>query len=466
MSGLFAVVLAAGQGKRMRSRLPKVLMPMAGRPLVHYPIARALEAGARQVVVVVSEVSRERVEAHVRAAFPAGAVTTAVQEVARGTGDAARVGLDALPANAGRVLVLCGDTPLVQADDFAALARLLDAPGVSFAVLSADMEDPRGYGRVLRDGAGRVVAIREDRDLTADERTRLREVNSGVYAASAATLRDGLATLRPDNAQGEYYLTDVVAFAAKSGGAAALSGNPDALVGVNDPREFARAEDRLFARIRDRHGVAGALIRGDARIDDAVEIAPGARIDAGVHLRGNTKIGADAVIDVGSVLTDVTVAEGALLKPYTVATDSTIGVRAEIGPFSHLRPGSDIEEAAHLGNFVETKKTRVRRGAKANHLSYLGNGDIGEGANVGAGTIFCNYDGFAKHETIIGAGAFIGSDSKIVAPVTIGKGAYVATGTTVTRDVPDDALAVGRVKQENKAGYASRLKSRLAAKKK
>jgi bifunctional UDP-N-acetylglucosamine pyrophosphorylase/glucosamine-1-phosphate N-acetyltransferase len=466
MSGLFAVVLAAGQGKRMKSRLPKVLHPIAGRPLVHYPIAAALEAGADRVVVVVSEETREPILAHARAAFGEERVAAVVQTVPRGTGDAARVALGACPADAVRVLVLCGDTPLLEASTLRSLAGALDTERASLALLSCDMEDPRGYGRVVRDASGRVERVREDKDLDPDARSRLREVNAGVYVADVRTLSAGLGTLTTDNAQGEYYLTDVVAFAAGAGGAVAVKGPADALVGVNDRAQLARAEDALFRRIAERHGRAGATIRGDARIDDTVVVAEEARVEAGVHLRGKTRIGAGAVVDAGCVVTDSVIGDSAHVKPYSVIVDSTVESGAQIGPFAHLRPGSVIGHEAHVGNFVETKNTRLGRGAKANHLSYLGDGDVGDGANVGAGTIFCNYDGFTKHRTTIGEGAFIGSDTQLVAPVTIGKGAYVATGTTVTRDVPDDALAISRVAQETKAGYASRLKARLAAKKK
>jgi bifunctional UDP-N-acetylglucosamine pyrophosphorylase/glucosamine-1-phosphate N-acetyltransferase len=272
--------------------------------------------------------------------------------------------------------------------------------------------------------------------------------------------------LTTDNAQGELYLTDVVAFAARDGGAAAVMGDRDALVGVNDRAQLAHAEEALFERIADRHRVAGVTIRGRARIDDTVIIGEDARIEDGVHLRGGTHIARGVVVDAGAIVADSDIGEAANVKPYSIVIESQVGPRAQIGPFAHLRPGSIIEEDAHIGNFVETKKTRVGRGAKANHLSYLGDGDVGAGANIGAGTIFCNYDGFTKHTTTIGEGAFIGSDSQLVAPVTIGKGAYVATGTTVTKDVPEDALAIGRAKQETKLGYASRLKSRLAMSKK
>jgi bifunctional UDP-N-acetylglucosamine pyrophosphorylase/glucosamine-1-phosphate N-acetyltransferase len=268
--------------------------------------------------------------------------------------------------------------------------------------------------------------------------------------------------LVPNNDQGEFYLTDVVSMLGPTR-CYALHGHPDALIGVNDRVQLHAAEECMLARIRERHQRAGVTLRGDVRIDEGVEIAEDVVIESGVRLRGLTRIGRGSRVDVGCVLDSAEIGEDSRLKPYTVVTSSRIGSQAEIGPFSHLRPDSVIEDQAHIGNFVETKKTRVRKGAKANHLAYLGDGDVGERANVGAGTIFCNYDGYQKHQTIIGEDAFIGSDSQLVAPVHIGKGAYVATGTTVTKDVPDDGLAIGRVRQENKAGYAARLKGRLKA---
>jgi bifunctional UDP-N-acetylglucosamine pyrophosphorylase/glucosamine-1-phosphate N-acetyltransferase len=258
-------------------------------------------------------------------------------------------------------------------------------------------------------------------------------------------------------------LTDVNALLARSSRVTGVLGHADALLGVNDRSQLAQAEELILQRIRTRHAKNGVTVRGAPRIDDGVEIGVDALIDDGVCLRGQTRIGARTVVDVGCVITDSSIGEAAMVKPYTVITSSNVGDGAQLGPFAHLRPESEIEADAHIGNFVETKKTRVRRGAKANHLAYLGDGDIGERANVGAGTIFCNYDGFNKHKTTIGADAFIGSDSQLVAPVTVGRGAYVGTGTTVTMDVPDDALAIGRIKQTNKEGYAPRLKARFLA---
>ncbi len=461
--GFLAVVLAAGRGKRMRSAIPKVLHRVAGRPLVHYPIVASLDAGAEEVVVVVSADARSAIERHAAEALSGRRVRTVVQAEPRGTGDAARTALDAVESASDRVLILGGDTPLVRPADLRSLLDALASEKAALALLSAELDDPRGYGRVLRDASGGVTCVREDRDLSPEARQELHEVNAGIYAARADALRAGLATLTTDNAQGEYYLTDVVAFAVGRGGAIAVKGSGDALVGVNDRAQLSFVEESVFARVAERHRHAGVTVRGTARIDDAVTIGEDALIESNVHLRGRTTIEAGAVVDTGSVVVDSTIGAAAVLKPYSIVTESSVGARARIGPFANLRPGSHVEEEAHIGNFVETKKTHVGKGAKANHLAYLGDGEIGAGANVGAGTIFCNYDGFSKHTTVIEEGAFIGSDSQLVAPVRIGKGAYVATGTTITRDVPDDALAIGRTKQENKIGYASRLRSRLAA---
>lgn len=444
----------------MKSALPKVLHEICGRPMVDYVVDAALEAGCQDVVVVVGY-GRDELAAHLRKTY-GDRVRTAVQETQRGTGDAVGSALPIIDTKTEHVLILCGDTPLVDAAELARL-RAVCAGNVPLAMLTAKAQDPTGYGRILRDESGRITRVREHRDATEDER-RVSEVNVGIYVAKLGFLRNAISKLQPNNAQGELYLTDIVAQASEVAEVGYVhTESTAALVGVNDRAQLSGAEEVMYARIADKARRNGATIRASARIDSNVVIESDAIIEHNVVLRGKTHIGSGARIDVGCVLTDVDVAAGAIVKPYSVCTSSTIGERAQIGPFSHVRPESQIEADAHIGNFVETKKTRVRRGAKANHLAYLGDGDIGEGANVGAGTIFCNYDGFKKHKTEIGAGAFIGSDSQIIAPVRIGVGAYVATGTTITKDVPDDALAISRVKQENKDGYASRLKARLGA---
>jgi bifunctional UDP-N-acetylglucosamine pyrophosphorylase/glucosamine-1-phosphate N-acetyltransferase len=459
MPRLTAVILAAGLGTRMKSPLPKVMHPIAGRPLVYYAVRAAFEAGVEGAVVVTS--GRKEIDDALTQEF-GDRVVTVVQDPPRGTGDAARIGLEQVSSE--RVLILYGDTPLVRAEELATLVAALDVQGAhELSVMTCSLENPAGYGRILRDSTGRILEIREQRDLKSPEEHATREVNAGMYAGKTLAVRRALGEVQPHNSQGEYYLTDVVALLARSSRVTGVLGHADALLGVNDRSQLAQAEELILQRIRMRHAKNGVTVRGAPRIDDSVEIGVDALIDDGVCLRGQTRIGARTVVDVGSVIADSTIGEGALVKPYTVITSSSVGDGAQLGPFAHLRPESEIEAEAHIGNFVETKKTRVRRGAKANHLAYLGDADIGERANVGAGTIFCNYDGFNKHKTTIGADAFIGSDSQLVAPVTIGRGAYVGTGTTVTMDVPDDALAIGRIKQTNKEGYAPKLKARFLA---
>lgn len=455
-----AVILAAGQGTRMKSAVPKVLHPLCGLPMVDYVVRAAFDAGARDAVVVVGH-GRETVQKHLTERF-GEQVRTVVQEPQRGTGHAAQVGLGGLAPDADSVLVLYGDTPLLRAEDLRRLLDALSAAGGPLGMVTCSVDDPTGYGRILRDADERIALVREHRDASSAE-LAIREVNPGVYAARADFLRRAIDTLEPDNDQGELYLTDVVEVAANSGEVASIEAAADTLVGINDRAQLAAAEHALYQRIADGWRRAGTTIRSSALIDATVELAPDAIIEHGAVLRGTTRIGAGARIDVGAVLTDVEVGEGAYVKPYAVCAESSIGPQAQVGPFAHLRPHSELEEDARIGNFVEVKKTRVRKGAKANHLAYLGDGDIGEGANIGAGTIFCNYDGFLKHRTVIGPGAFIGSDSQMVAPVTIGPNAYVATGSCVTRDVPEDALAIARSRQSNKEGYGARLRKRLAA---
>jgi bifunctional UDP-N-acetylglucosamine pyrophosphorylase/glucosamine-1-phosphate N-acetyltransferase len=461
LSTTTAIILAAGQGTRMKSATPKVLHPIAGRPFVHYPVEAALEAGCGEVVVVVGH-GREQVAAYLSRAF-GDRVKTAVQAQQRGTGDAAQAGMTAVSKRIERVLIYYGDVPLLTAADLLPVMKALDeAGGRGLALATCEVDDPFGYGRVLRDSYGEVTEIREHKDLRDDRERSVREINPGIYAASVALVRAGLASLEPNNAQGELYLTDLVGLArAANAKIVAVPSRAEVLGGVNDRQQLAEAERVMEERIVRKWRIAGVTVRDGARIEAGVTIEPEAVVETGACLRGRTRIGRGAIIDVGCVLTDVAVAEGAVLKPYTVATDSAIGERAQIGPFSHLRPSSRIGEDAHVGNFVETKNTRLDRGAKANHLAYLGDGEIGAEANIGAGTIFCNYDGFQKHTTTIEARAFIGSDSQLVAPVRIGEGAYVGTGTTVTKDVPANALALSRVRQENKLDYAPRLRARL-----
>jgi len=455
-----AVILAAGQGTRMKSDLPKVLHEVAGRPMVAWPISAARDAGATEIVLVVGH-GREQVMSAIEARFDGG-VRAAVQEEQKGTGHAVMCALPALDGYEGTVVIIYGDVPLLPA---AALEALLGAQGAHrLSLVTAKIEDPTGYGRILRDEAGRVVGIREHRDCDESER-EIDEMNPGIYAIDAAFLRDSLSKLEADNDQGELYLTDLVAMAASDGGVGDVLWDIADLNGINDRWQLAQADDAMRTRILEELSRSGVTIR-DPRstwVGGDCTVGPDATLEPGVVLRGKTDVGARARIDVGCVLTDVTVSADAWLKPYTVAAESVIGERAQTGPFTHLRPATVLGPEARAGNFVEMKKTTMGRGSKANHLAYLGDGVVGDGVNVGAGTIFCNYDGVQKHVTTLEDGCFIGSDSQLVAPITVGKGAYVATGTTVTRDVPDNALAIARPKQQNKEGYASRLRARFKA---
>jgi bifunctional UDP-N-acetylglucosamine pyrophosphorylase/glucosamine-1-phosphate N-acetyltransferase len=457
-----AIVLAAGQGTRMKSALPKVLHPLLGRPMISFPVQAALDAGCSRVVCVLGH-GRELVAAELAQRFGAR-VLCAVQAEQRGTGDAARCGALAVPDHRGRLLILNGDAALISAAPLTPLIERSQSAGTKLGMLVSHLPDATGYGRVLRDGQGRVCAIREQKDCSSSE-AAIQEWNPGIYVMDAGFFRDAVAKLSTDNAQGELLLTDLVAMAAAQGGVTDVSWPEAELQGVNDRNELCARERQLNLRLCHEHGKRGVTIRNPetVAIDLDVVIEPDVTIEAAVQLRGRCTIARGAHIDVGCVLRDVTVAEEALVQPYTVATRSAIGARTQVGPFSHLRPESVLEEGAHMGNFVETKKTRLGRNSKANHLAYLGDSVIGENANIGAGTIFCNYDGFQKHTTVIEDGVFVGSDSQVVAPVTIGKDAYIATGTTVTTDVPQDALAIGRARQVNKEGLGARLRAKLKA---
>ncbi len=458
-----AIILAAGEGARMKSNRPKVLHEIAGRALVTWVVQAALDAGADRCLVVVGH-GRDDVERELEASF-AEKVETVLQPEQRGTGDAVRCAMEAHPDLAGRLAVLYGDCPLIPAS---LLTRLLErSADADCGLVTAMLADPHGYGRIIRKASGEVQRIVEERDCSNAERA-IEEVNPGLYAFRAAFLRDSIRRLSPDNAQGQLYLTDVVELAAAAGAVVDIEGDMSELTGVNTQRDLslaAAARRRAVAEELARKGVA-IVDLDSVYVDAACEVEPGASLGANVHLRGRCVVRAGAAIDVGCVLTDVVVEKDAKVLPYTVATDSTIGEGAQVGPFSHLRPSTTLGPRSKVGNFSETKKTSLGEGSKVNHLSYVGDGVIGRRVNIGAGTIFCNYDGEKKHTTTLEDDVFVGSDSQFVAPVTVKKGAYVASGTTVTRDVPEDALALSRTKQENKEGYAARLRARLRKRKK
>ncbi len=419
----------------MKSDIPKVLHRVAGRPLLYWPVGLARDVGAASIVAVLGH-GRDAVAAALEARFP-GAVIAVTQDPPRGTGDAVRCALASLPADPDtRVLILSGDVPLLTRHT---VDRLL-ATEATLALVTTRPASPDGYGRVLR-RAGRVVGVVEHRDATPSER-RIAEINAGIYVVKLGFLRDAIAGLGTDNAQRELYLTDIVA---RADTVADVDAPFEEVAGVNDRVELARADAAARRRIAEawmREGVTITL-PDTVAIDADVELARDVDIGPGVCLFGRT-----------------TVAAGTTIKAYTVLTDAKIGPRAQVGPFTHMRPGCELGPEVHLGNFVETKKARLGAGAKANHHAYLGDVDIGPRVNVGAGTITCNYDGEKKHQTVIEEGAFIGSDTQLVAPVRVGKGAYVAAGTTVTEDVPPGALILTRAPTTIKEGYVERRRQR------
>ncbi|MFZ5475134.1 MAG: bifunctional UDP-N-acetylglucosamine diphosphorylase/glucosamine-1-phosphate N-acetyltransferase GlmU [Myxococcota bacterium] len=438
---IHAVVLAAGLGTRMKSPLAKVLHPLLGRPMVGWVVEALREAGADVTVVVNHQ------EEAVRAALPGCAF--ARQEAPRGTGDAVRSALAGLPAH-GPVLVTAGDTPLVTAEAF---RRLLDAHEGGVTVAAFEVADPTGYGRMI---AGKGIV--EHVDCSPAER-EVRLVNSGVYVFDADVLHAGVPTLRAHPPKDELYLTDLVGPGAK------VVRFPDASIfaGVNDRAQLADARAALRRRVNRAWALAGVDFEDLDRthVDVTVELLPDARVGFGTQLLGRCRVAGE--VGPHCVVRDATVEAGARVHAGSHVDCAVVGPNAVVGPMARLRPGAVLEEGVHVGNFVEVKQATLRKGAKANHLAYLGDADVGEGTNVGAGTITCNYDGFAKHRTQIGARVFIGSNTALVAPIRVGDGAYVAAGSTLTTDVPEEALAIARGSQVNKPGLAERLRQRARA---
>ncbi|MFL6187875.1 MAG: bifunctional UDP-N-acetylglucosamine diphosphorylase/glucosamine-1-phosphate N-acetyltransferase GlmU [Actinomycetes bacterium] len=455
--GLTVVVLAAGEGKRFRSALPKPLHPVAGRPLLWHVLAAAAPLKADRTVVVVGN-GADRVTAAVEG-FDLGPVDFAVQADQRGTGDALAAAVGLLDGD-GDVLVLSGDTPLVST---ALLEGLLDAHRSARAtatLLTCTLEDPTGYGRILRDAGGAVTGMVEERDATPAQR-RLPEVGAGMYVFRRPAL-DGLAELRPDNDQGEYYLPDLVPLVLAGGGRVATLEGPAAEArGVNDRVELAEAEAVLRRRLLERLMLAGVTVVDPATtyVEVDVEVGQDSVLAPLTFLEAGTRVGARCRLGPNVRLVGCTVGDDATVTQ-TVAVSSAIGPRALVGPFVSLRPGSDLREASKAGTFVEVKNSTVGPGSKVPHLSYVGDADIGAGVNIGAGTVFVNYDGISKHRTTVGDGAFIGSDTMLVAPVTVGNGAQTAAGSTITKDVPPDALAIERSDQRTIEGWAARRRRR------
>jgi len=452
-SPLNVAILAAGQGKRMHSALPKVLHPLAGRPLIAHVLAAARALAPRAIVVVIGHGGDA-----VRAAVHAPDLSFAVQDPPRGTGDATRVALDALPAD-GVTLVTIGDVPLVPSAALAALVR--EAEAGKLAVLTARVPDPAGLGRIIRDGNGMLRAIVEHKDASTAQRA-IDEINTGFMAAPTALLRRWVAALKPDNAQNEYYLTDIIALAVADSTpvAAHIAADERDVRGINDRAQLAAVERIVQARAAAALMNAGTTIADPARIDIRGTLVCGhdVSIDVGCVFEGDVTLADGVTVGPYCVLREVVVGEGTAIAAFSHLESATVGAHCRIGPYARLRPGAALEQDVHVGNFVEIKASTLGRGAKANHLAYIGDSRVGAHVNFGAGSITANYDGVNKHATTIGDNASIGSNCVLVAPVTIGEGATIGGGSTITQDAPAGQLTVARARQQTIAAWQRPVK--------
>ncbi len=464
------MILAAGQGTRMKSSLPKVLHHVAGRPMLWYAITLARQVATQTVAVVVGYGS-EQVQAYLEKEKVNFEPFELVQQDRQlGTGHAVQQAYPIFTRNTSRkpdqFLILNGDTPLLTKETLTSLVGFHQSEGASLTLLTTKLPDPGGYGRVIRGQSGDVCRVVEDRDASMEEKN-ISEINVGTYVVDAEFLGKALRQLRPQNAQGEYYLTDIIEIAVQQGLKVAAWATNDSLetTGINTRVHLALAEKEMRRRICRRLMLAGVTMLDPGRviIDDGVEIGRDTRLYPGVILEGQTVIGEGCNIHSNSRLKNSRLDNGVVIQDSCVLLEAVVEEGAVIGPFAHLRPGSLIHRKAKIGNFVELKHTEVGEGSKVNHLSYLGDTYIGRNVNVGAGTITCNYDGFRKARTRIEDDVFIGSDVQLIAPVTIGKGALIAAGTTVTENVPANALGISRVPQTNKEGTAARRRAILAA---
>jgi bifunctional UDP-N-acetylglucosamine pyrophosphorylase/glucosamine-1-phosphate N-acetyltransferase len=447
------VILAAGLGTRMKSGLAKALHPVAGMPLVRHVLKAAADLDPEKTILVLGHQADK-----VRNAAGNQGVEIVLQAEQLGTGHAVMQAREAFSEARGPVVILCADTPLLTGGTLRAALELHQKSRAAVTLITAELADPFGYGRVVRSRGG-VMRVVEEKDATAAQK-KIKEVNAGIYCFDRQFLLASLDLLGKDNAQGEYYLPDTIELAKKKKRAVAalVCGDPDEVMGVNSRYDLSRAEEVMGRRINRRWMAEGVTMFDPESTFVGIEASLGRDvvIYPNVRIEGKTKIGDACIIYPGSRIIDSTISNAVLVKDCSVIEESDIASGASIGPFAHLRPGSVIGADARIGNFVEVKKSTIGAGSKANHLSYIGDATVGRDVNIGAGVITCNYDGYEKYRTVIEDGVFVGSDTQIVAPVTIGKGALVAAGATITRDVPADALAISRVPQDIREGFASR----------
>jgi bifunctional UDP-N-acetylglucosamine pyrophosphorylase / glucosamine-1-phosphate N-acetyltransferase len=451
-------IMAAGKGTRLKSKHPKVLHQVAGKTLLAHVIAAASRVVSPKDIYVIVGHEGDKVRESVQQT----GVQFILQEPQRGTGHALMCAAPALKKY-DQVIVLSGDAPLITAETIAKLRDFHQTKKPAMTILSARLENPTGYGRVIRDSGrnGDVKAVIEEKSATPVQR-KIREINSGFYAFSTKPLLENIERLKTDNPHGEYYLTDMAAVLRKAKQRVSVieTQNPAEILGSNTRAEMVDLDRKMRLEKCLKLMALGVTIfyPHTCVIDSDVEVGADTTVEPFVQLLGNTRIGSDCRIRSYSVIQNSQIGDDVLIKPGCVLDEAVVAEGAIVGPYSHLRPGSEIGEGAHVGNFVETKKIRLGKKSKANHLTYLGDAEIGEGVNIGAGTITCNYDGVNKYKTIIEDGSFIGSDATLVAPVKVGRGAYVAAASCITYDVPPDSLALGRAKQVVKEGWASRKK--------
>lgn len=456
MAPLAAVILAAGLSTRMRSKLTKVLHPLAGKEMLSYPIAAVKGCKASRLLVV-----RNPDQNDLGQYLRREGIREVVQKRALGTADAVQAAEPALSKFKGHVLIVCGDIPLVRSSDLSSFISAVRKAKAAMGIITIMLRDPAGYGRIVRDLDGKITRIVEEAEATPEEKN-LREVNTGVYCVDSEWLFRSLKKVGRDNAKDEYYLTDLVGMALKDG--VDVLGvpceRPENFLGINTRVDLARAAEIMRERINKRHmlGGVGILDFRHTEIEADVRIGADTKIMPCSFLLGKTRVGPGCIIENGVVLKDAAIGRDVHIKAHSVIENSRVADGATIGPFARIRPESRVGRKARVGNFVELKKCDLRDGAKANHLAYLGDASVGAKSNIGCGTITCNYDGAAKHRTVIGNGVFVGSDTQFIAPVRIGRGATIGAGSTITRDVPPDALALSRAEQRIVRRWTSRKK--------
>jgi bifunctional UDP-N-acetylglucosamine pyrophosphorylase/glucosamine-1-phosphate N-acetyltransferase len=459
LESVATIILAAGKGTRMKSDLVKVLHPLLGLPMLSYPVELSLKGIKAEKTVVVVGHQADRIQEM----FKDSKVEFAVQKEQLGTGHAVLQAVPFLRSFKGTVLILCGDVPLVKMETLRSFIDTYGENDSTLSVLTALVENPFGYGRVIRDPEGWLEKIVEEKDASEEERM-IREINTGIFCVRAPFLIGGLREIGKENAQSEYYLTDLVEIAKNKSlrCSAHIAADPVEVMGINTRVDLAVANGVLQQEKLRNLMLSGVTIVDPKTtyVDRTVEVGKDTILYPSCHLQGKTKIGERCVIEPNSKISDSVIGNDVTIRPNSVITESSIEEGAIIGPFAHLRPLSEIKKKAKIGNFVEVKKSVIGKGSKANHLAYIGDSLLGEGVNIGAGTIFCNYDGFEKHQTIIGDRVFVGSNVELVAPVKVGSGSSIGAGTTVTKDVPEGALAISRVKQKNIKGWSKKIEHR------